>query len=343
MAFNGHQEREKVSPLFQFTLIFLSGVVIFLMFSFRTSHFRPLDEAMVFSDMTPQTLRKFGGYPHYVSVGMEIDHFEQFNVTKNEFIFAGNVWFEFEGGSVAIEELNHFQFDRASILFRSEPVVTRIDTRLMVRYFVKVLFSTGLVYKDFPVNSHRVDLVLTHPYLSPEEVVFENRADDFVFTSNLHQFGWHKIGLLVSQGYLEARLSELDHDKTIFQPIAGFSIDVLPYGIRSLFAIMLPILLIYFLMFFSLSVDTNASITVALGGITGILAYRYVIEQLSPKTAELMISDYVFFLVLAAAMMIFVLNQIDLFVYRLTPLMKRVGISVIHFFTVSWTIYLLLP
>lgn len=336
-------EREKISPIFQFSLILISAAIICSVFYLRMGYFRSLDAPMVFQNFTPQKLLEFRGFPKTINVGLHVDNFQTFDVKNNQFIFIGSVWFEFEGDAISVETLSNFNFDRATILYKSEPDIKMMGSRMMVRYLVKVSFNSGLVYKDFPVDSHRINLVLTHPFVTPGEAIFENQADDFVFTGDLSSFGWRTRGLFVKQGYSAAQLSEQAGDKIVYQPLVGFAIDVIPYGARSLIAIMLPLLLICFLMYFSLSVDTNVSMTVALGGITGILAYRYVIEQLSPKTADLMISDYLFFLVLTAAMLIFFLNQIDLFVVRLNQTKKKLGITVIHFFTVSVTIFLLLP
>lgn len=337
------RERVKVSPIFQATMIFLSASIIALGFSIRTAYFRSLDEPMIFKTISPQKLREFGGFPESINVGLQIDHFHEFDVIKNQFTFSGNVWFEFEGDAVAIEPLSDFEFDRATILYRSEPDTKVIGSKLVVRYVIKVAFNTGLVYADFPADSHRVNLVLTHPFISPEEIVFENKADDFIFEDELWQFGWRKAGLVVKQGYGESKLSEQGNEKTVLRPLVGFSIDVQRYGARSLLAILLPIWLIYYLMFFALSVDAGPSITVALGGITGILAYRYVIEQLSPKTGDLMISDYIFFLILASAMLIFLFTQFDLYVIKLSLAAKKIGIALIHLFTVLVSIYLLIP
>ncbi len=336
-------ERTKVSPLFQAAMIFISASIIAIGFSLRTAYFRSLDEPMTFKTISPQKLREFGGFPESINVGLQIDHFHEFDVIKNQFVFSGNVWFEFEGDTVAIEPLSNFEFDRATILYRSLPDTKIIGSKLVVRYVIKVAFNTGLQYADFPVDSHRINLVLTHPFISPEEFIFENKADDFIFEDELWQFGWRKSNLFVKQGYAESKLSEQNVEKTVLQPLVGFSIDIQRYGGRSLLAILLPIWLIYYLMFFALSVDAGPSITVALGGITGILAYRYVIEQLSPRTGDLMISDYIFFLILASAMLIFLFTQFDLYVMKLGLGAKKIGIASIHLFTVAVTIYFLLP
>ncbi len=97
------------------------------------------------------------------------------------------------------------------------------------------------------------------------------------------------------------------------------------------------------MIFYCLSVEAAPSVAVSLGGITGILAYRYVIEQMSPPTGDLMLSDHFFFLILTSAMLVFLLNKLDLFVMQLDMKRKVLGVILIHLFTIVSAIYLLIP
>lgn len=336
-------EREKVSPLFQAAFIVISAGIIFLGFYFQLGNFRNHDERIVYEPITPEKLRDLGGLPETINVGLHIDNFQEFSVTKNYFEFSANLWFEFEAGTISLDALNGFKFERGTMLYRSEPDTQLNGTKLMVRYLVKVGFNSGLVFSDFPLDDHRINIVITHPFISPEEVVFETKASNFIFDGNLSPFGWQDINRSVKYGFNEFRLSALEKDKKFIQPIIGFSLDIERYGSRYLVAVLLPIFLIYFLMFFCLSVEASSSVTVALGGITGILAYRYIIEQLSPQSGDLMLADHFFFLILTSAMLIFLLNKWDLFVQRLSMNKKKIGISIIHLFTVAATVYLLVP
>jgi hypothetical protein len=333
--------RERISPYFQTTLIIFTALVFVAAFYVRLTYFHTNDEPMYFESLTPQGLKEFGGFPEFINVGLHIDRFQEFDVTKNRFQFAGSVWFEFEAGAVSIETLENFSFERGTILYRSEPDTSLEGTRLIVRYLVRVAYNAGLIFTDFPLDDHRINLVLTHPFLSPEEVIFDTKTTDFIFAGNLIPFGWRNIGRSVKEGYTISRLTEDAKQRQILQPVVGFSLDIERYGVRYTLAILLPIMLIHFLMFFALSVETGPSVTIALGGITGILAYRYVIEQLSPLTGDLMLSDHFYFLFLTSSMLIFLLNKIDLFVLRLPLLLKKLGIIFIHAFTLSASLYLL--
>lgn len=333
--------RERVSPYFLIVLILFTASVLIIAGYFKMQHFRIFDEPIYYEPLTPQKLKEFGGAPEFINVGLCIDRFQEFDVTKNRFQMNGSLWFEFEAGAVSLDTLEKFSFDRGTILYRSEPDTSLVGTRLIVRYLVRVAFNAGLVFKDFPFDHHRVNIVLTHPFLSPEEVIFDTKATDFVYRGGLTTFGWHMMGRSVKSGFTVANLTEDSKPRQILQPVAGFSIDVERYGVRYSLAILLPILMIHFLMFFSLSVETGPSVTIALGGITGTLAYRYVIEQLSPLTGKLMLSDHFFFLFLTSSLIIFLLNKIDLFIVHVPLIIKKLAVIGIHCFTLTAAIFLL--
>lgn len=335
--------RERVSPYFLTVMIFITASILVLSCYIRIAYFRTFDEPIYYESFTPQKLREFGGSPEFVDVGLHIDRFQEFDVTKNKFQFSGSLWFEFEAGAVSIETLQNFAFERGTILYRSDPDTALDGTRLLVRYLVRVAYNAGLIFTDFPLDDHRINLVLTHPFLSPEEVIFDTKTTDFIYGGNLIPFGWRMVGRSVKSGYTVADLTEDAKPRQVLQPVVGFSLDIERYGVRYTLAIILPILLIHFLMFFCLSVETGPSVTIALGGITGTLAYRYVIEQLSPLTGDLMLSDHFFFLILTSSMLIFLLNKVDLFLLRLPLSIKKLAVFGIHVFTLSAALYLLTP
>ncbi len=335
--------REGVSPVFQAVCIAFSSFILVLSFYLRGAYFRAADEPSAMEKITPDTIAQFGGFPERIQVGLHIDRFQDFDVTKNFFQFTGNLWFEFNASAISLATLEEFQFERATIIYRSKPETKFIGKRLFVRYLVRVSYNSGLVFRDFPLDDHRINLVLTHPFISPEEVIFETRARNFSFDGNLIPFGWRTLGISVRSGYEEAQLRENSPSRIIRQPVVAFSIDIERYGPRFTLTILLPLLIIYFLMFFALSVDVLTSVTITLGGITGILAYRYVIEQLSPLSGDLMMSDHFFFLFLGSSVVIFLFNKVDIFMSKMSIGIKKSMIAFIHASTLGAAIYILLP
>lgn len=335
--------RSKVSPFFQTGFICGSFLVLAMIFLLRMDHYRAIDERKSPETVSPERLRQFGGSPEIVTVGLNIERFHHFDIVKNEFEFTGSLWFECEAGSVSVDTLQDFTFSRGMILQQSPPETKLIGSRLLLRYVIRAKFSSGLVFSDFPFDDHRISLELTHPFLSPEEVIFDASVANFTNQTPLTSFGWQEKSLSVKTGFLSSDLSKANSAHVINQPIAMFTIDVERYGYRQSFSILLPILLIFYLMFFSLSVDPGTSFTIALGGITGILAYRFVIEQLSPASSDLMVSDHLFFLILSCSFLIFLINNVDILFFPLGTRAKRYAIITVHLLTIAAVTWIVVP
>jgi len=114
----------------------------------------------------------------------------------------------------------------------------------------------------------------------------------------------------VKTGYTESRLDMYDSSKIISHPKTVFSIDFRRSGIRNSLLILLPLFLIFFLSLFSLAFDPEKQITTIMSlstvGVTSLLAYRFVIENMTPKVGYFVFSDQIFILLLAATLLVFV-------------------------------------
>jgi hypothetical protein len=173
-----------------------------------------------------------------------------------------------------------------------------IDQYVLTTFHVKVKFSSVLNYQDFPFDGHRIRISISHNNLSPEEIIFESTERDMIIKTDETQTGWHKIDQDINTGYLESDIDAYDKRNTQYHPAITFSIDYERYGIRFILSIFLPLLLIFYIALFGFSLDEGSALRNAVGGVTGILGYRFVIDNLSPKVGYFMISDYIFFLIL---------------------------------------------
>ena len=335
-------ERKKISPLFQVLMIAINLIITSFMLTYRLTYFRTQDIQPKFQTITPKKLKEFGGFPGIIKVGLYIDQFQDFSMVKNKFSFNGVVWFEMNTGLVSIDTLEQFNFEQAKILYRSPPDTKIIKDKLLVLYNVRIEFSSRLNFADFPFDDHRIHLILTHPFISPEEVLFSSSQREFVLKAETMSYGWKVVNHLVKTGYIKSQLDKYDKRKTLYNPTAVFFIDFERYGFRYIISIILPLFLILYLVFFSLSLNTNPSVSLSTGGITAILAYRFVIENLSPVSGDFMLSDKIFFLVLAASCLIFFFNTFDLFAIQLRSWQKKMVITAIHGAIILCTSYLLL-
>ncbi|MBA3752528.1 hypothetical protein H0X06_07155, partial [Candidatus Dependentiae bacterium] len=113
-------------------------------------------------------------------------------------------------------------------------------------------------------------------------------------------------------------------------------------GIRRLVTILFPLMLIFYISIFTFSINpiTNlrSIISLSSASITGLLAFRFVIENLSPKVGYFMISDYLFFLLLGTTCIVFLVNSRS---HELCARTKEFITIGLHSFVIGILFYLL--
>ncbi|MBA2307439.1 hypothetical protein H0W26_04875, partial [Candidatus Dependentiae bacterium] len=151
---------KQTSPFFQlfFILVTLSTLV-YLVYDVTRDFKGDKDILPEILPITPTKLAEFGGFPTSVKVGLFIRDFSEFDILKNEFIFAGIVTFEFDPAVIALETLGKFSFQRGEIIQISPPFTELRSGLLFARYAVRVKFKTGLNHAYFPLSGYRVSIV----------------------------------------------------------------------------------------------------------------------------------------------------------------------------------------
>jgi hypothetical protein len=308
----------------------------------RYHDFHSHDATPIFSTISPQTFKQFGEYPDTIRIGLYINEFQKFDIIKNEFIFSGVIWFEYYPGIISLDTLTKFSFDKATILYMSLPDTLMVTgEKLLTRYNIRIQFNSALDYRDFPLDNHTLHLVFTHQHISPNEFLFSCGTREFIINADTTVYGWKKINQQVTPGYAKSVIDPYDPNKTFYYPLVNFAIDYEHSGIRYMLSIILPLLLIFYLVAFSTSLDHSIQIGVTTGGITAALAYRFVIENMSPQVGYFMLSDYIFFLILSAICFVFLLNLIDVYGFRISVLYKKIMLVLIHAMVVGINAYLL--
>lgn len=334
------KKQVKVHPWFQVILMIISTTIIWYVLQKRITTFRSKDPVPPIIHVTPETYTHFGGFPDTVKIGLYIDQFREFSMVKNQFEFSGILWFEFNPDVLSLETLDKFVFEKGKIKYKSEPDTQLVDGKLLVRYNVRVNFNTVLSYADFPVDNHSIHLTVANHFLSPSTVLFSSSNREFVVKAKTKALGWEEIDRSVVTGFKKSELDPHDDRKTIYYPAATFTIDYIRYGIRYIISIMLPLLLLFFLTLSSLSWGDSTATSLSIGGITATIGYKFVIENLSPKTGYFMLSDYLFFLFLSANALVFFITLADRYAKRFTITQKNLALISLHIFVVSACIYL---
>jgi hypothetical protein len=332
--------RDRVPIAFQVICIVLSLAWFTFVINRRLAMFNPQEQGPELVHITPPIYKKFGGFANFVTIGLFIDRFQTFDITNNAFVFTGYVWFKYLSGTMSITDLEKFYFLQGEILERSDPETQVIDQYTLTTFHVKVRFSSVLSYKDFPFDGHRIRISISHNNLSPEEVVFQSAERDMIVKSDEKQVGWHKIDQSVDTGFLESDIDSYDKRKTQYHPAATFSVDYERHGIRFILSIFLPLLLIFYVTLFGFSLDDGSALRNAVGGVTGILGYRFVIDNFSPKVGYFMVSDSIFFLILSLTCFTLVLFIVTVFGRAtITMRMKAIILIMLHLLINSLSAY----
>src|SRR5271155_2419389 len=206
----GGSMQDRVSIPFQLICVTLSLIWFIVITNNRLALFEPREQGPEIVHITPVIYKKFGGFANFVTVGLFIDRFQVFDLTNNNFIFSGYVWFKYLAGTMSTHNLEQFYFLQGDILERSAPETQVIDQYVLTTFHVKVKFSSVLNYKDFPFDGHRIRISISHNNLSPEEVVFQSAEQDMTIKTDERQEGWHKIDQDIDTGYLESAIDAYD-------------------------------------------------------------------------------------------------------------------------------------
>jgi hypothetical protein len=337
------KDRQLIPPLFQIGCMFFTSLLLTAMFGYRFSFFKERDPRIAYNIITPAKFKEFGSFSNEVPVGLYIDEFEQFSIIKNEFVFTGQVWFMVLPGSLSLETLEKFSFARGEILHRSSPYLKIVDEHLFVQYNIRVRINSPLSLVDFPLDNHTICIQLEHLYTHPSEVSFDPALDNFRIEANLKPFGWVITDKQIKSGYIERKLDSIKNGKVQYYPSTLFYFDVIRYGVQHTLTIFLPLVLIFFVILFCFSVqESSVSFSLAIGGLTTILAYRFVIVNMSPQVGYAMLTDYIFLFILGSGVCIFLIHVSDKFYdFALTLRFKKCVLITMHILINSVSFYLL--
>ena len=305
----------KVStPIAEF--VGLTIVVIFMVLTARHTFlsFSSSEPSPKVFSATPKQVKEWGGNTTEVLVGLHVNNFPEFDIVNNHFTVDAIIWFEFDPALVSLETVEKFSFDKGDILKKTTSDTKVIEGKFFAQFNITVKFTTNLLFAMFPLDDHRIYLTLTNKFVSPSEMVYQAFISGFTLSEDMFVAGWQAVDHNVFTGYSEAHLDESDLKKVVLNPKVVFSIDFKRFGTQRIFLIFMPIFLMFFIGILSFVFDPikerRNSIGLALGAVTAMLSYRFVIQAMSPQTGYFMLSDHIFTLFLAFAFVCFILNVI---------------------------------
>lgn len=333
----------KGSALFQILLLGLFSISLIIILAIPVAGFISTDKYPNLTPLTPQKIINFGGSPSDIQIGMHIRDIPEFDTVKGLFTVDLTIWFKFDPTIISLDRIGKFSFDNTEVKYKSKPY-TRIDgDKLVAHYDMKVIFSSQLSYANFPFDDHKVSFSLTHNFLSPSEAMFKSSKFNLVINPKIEIAGWKIIDKKVNFGYIKDILDPHDPKAQRFHPRIVFSIDFVREGIRHIVTILIPLLLVFFIGLFTLVLDpreTNVIMGISTASVSAVIAHRYIIASMSPKSGSFMISDKIFFLFLAACFAIFFIN---LFSSKIKGLYKNIISLLLYLITLLIIIYIVKP
>jgi hypothetical protein len=313
-----------VRPQYQVIVFLITLTIVFLLGMRAVVRFNPMEQYPQLQEITPEKIREWGGEPVIVNVGLYITNWHEFDIVKNLFVFDGMIWFEFDPSLIALETIEKFSFEKGEILQKSEPSTKLINGNLFAEYKIRLRFTTTLSHQFFPLDDHRIYITLVNTYVSPSEVIFRSYKSDFAISPKIIIPEWRQIDYSVRTGYEESIMDKFDERKIIRYPVVEFLLDFSRIGIRLTLLIFLPLFLIFFVSTFWLSFDpkhTTIILALVTSAITSLIAYRFVIQGMSPEVGYFLLSDHIFTFFLALSCASFVLALLWINRGKATPFM----------------------
>lgn len=239
-----------------------------------------------------------------IETGFYLLGFHNFDVLKNDFLIEGYLWFNFDKSKISRNVIEKFSFSwqddlKIDLLDKSLNFSKNLEkNREFICYNIKLKFSGDLNFKLFPLDSHRLHIILNNKFIPVSQGFFKVNSQDFRLSENIYTEGWNTLDKGVDTGYGTIEFNE----KNFEFPSAVFYLDLMNNNLKDFLLIVLPLFIIYILSSFWFSIGYakyKDMITQALAAvIPTILGYKFVIELISPKVPYFLLSDHIFTLFL---------------------------------------------
>jgi len=292
---------------FKITLLCLLLVYLLIIFKISLARFNTTDTIPPFKAMTTEALKQLGAFTVRVKVGLFVKSFPVFDAIKNTFLADSIVWFEFNGDEIMIETIDKFSFDNGRITYKSPPDIKIVGSRIFVKYNVLFELKTDLNFKKFPFEDHRLPMMLSNDFVTPEEMVFVVDDSSFQVLPKVFPSGWKLADLSVDAGFTPLELDKQDATKKSENPKAFFILNFAKASGRKALIIFMPLFsaIILSLLSFLMSIGNIAGISaIVITAVTALLGYRFVIEQMMPQVGYFTTADSLYLFLLSSAFLI---------------------------------------
>lgn len=282
--------------------------VIFLFYQ-ANSKFDPSDPIIELQIVDVAKKKELGVFAAKVNVGMVLKDFPKFDLVRNDFVADMVLWFEYDPDKVMLETISRFSFDNGDIIHKSPPDIRTNQGNVLVKYDLRVAFKSSLTYQRFPLDNHRISLVLTNNFVTPGEVYFICETTDFGINRNIFLADWKIEDLETDAGFLEMKLEEKEDSQKVAAPKVRFTVNLSKRGAKDVYIMFMPLYIVTFIAIFSFLTSLFAAqprSVMSATAVPALLGYRFVLQNLLPHVGYLTTADYIYLLLLVIAFSILV-------------------------------------
>ncbi len=294
---------KKINHLLNNTRIMLLTIIVTALYLlsvvyWQSQNFNSIDPSYVIQTLTEKEQR----YSSLVEIGLHINSFPTFSFSKNTFTIDGILWFKFPSGAESIETLSNFGIQNAAALngntleFKSEPIIKRMEHKILLSYHIQAMIKTSLNFKNFPLSKHRLDIIINNKNASANELYFISNNENITISNDLLLYSWQVMNATVKTGYTAAKLAPNNQQMQLTYPTAVFSINFDSIGFRDLISLYFPMFVLFLIALFCLLIDIKD--TARLGYVAAtvpiLVLFRMVIDGVSPDVGSLTHIDFMY-------------------------------------------------
>lgn len=267
-----------------------------------------LDLAPDLRPITPAKYNNWGQYADTIKLGFYGTSLAISDFSQGFIQLDGILWVQFNPLVFSTETVSNFSVDKGRLLEKELIGSSKIGEELFLSYRVRLEAKSNLNFKYYPLDSHRIHIVIKYDDLSPSEVITTMTFSRVWLGYNAVSANWKYRQPAANYGYLESELDSRGRNDISLVSAAGLFFDFEratlreAYVVFGLYLIMLFIILASFLMSFT----SFQMVIISIMCIVGMILQRIVVGSMSALTSYFLLSDCVFYWALMCALLILV-------------------------------------
>ncbi|KKQ49664.1 MAG: hypothetical protein US69_C0003G0019 [candidate division TM6 bacterium GW2011_GWF2_38_10] len=246
-----------------------------------------------------------------VTVGMHINSFPEFSINTGKFLMDAIIWFNFEKSSESIETISKFSIKNSILLgsfivYKSDPIIKIMENNVLVSYHVLINFMAELNFKKFPLEDHRINIILENKSVTAQELVFESSGENISIAKYILVDTWQPRTMHANAGYVKTKINTPEQETYITYPSVVFSIDFESVGARTPIALYFPLFISFLIVLISLllKITSDTRLGLAASGVPALVLFRLVIESSSPVAGYSTHIDATYYLITFLSLLI---------------------------------------